>query len=126
MSKNKSQAYALELTRKLENSGWKLAAVENAEEDFAIEHRIYQSVRQALGLKIILSFVRDPQFVTDGPLVCIRAGTNYPKYWHDMETEVSVFYVGGKEPLVRKMNDFVARVNDYRNQVHEGTGKKVA
>jgi len=121
MSK-KLKGYGTTISKHLEVHGWTLMEIQ-PEDGWGVENWIFESIWRPTGLKFILSFVADPETLEFS--ACVRAGENVPNYFYDSDGEISVIYLCGSwtgERLTR----FIKDINDYRNQVHEGTSKKEA
>ena len=126
MSKNKTEAYGRVITPILQNAGWELIEVQKEEDWFATEHWMFRSVEQAFGLSIFVSFMIDPLDETSKAVFCVQAGTEIPKRRTSSKGFITKFYLGGRGDKKDKIAQFVNELNDFRNQVQEGTHKQEA
>ena len=116
--------YKSVISQSLIKANWMLANIEIESEWFANEHWIFESVAQNYGLRIFVSPIVDPQ-LSEGQLAYIRAGDNFPASWQDTAGQIAQLW-GIKGGLKKGLKKFTNDINEFRNQVHEGTSNMEA
>jgi hypothetical protein len=120
MAMNKAMDFRTLLRGRLDDDGWKVAAIDNDTDWWVDQHWKIRSTRAANGLTLFLNFMVDPLYEgadKRSAVWSITASTSLPTGRTDTKSEVATLVLQ-KGRLIRNLGEFICQLNAYRNSRH--------